>query len=210
MSLALGVRGGHSKMSLPVKHLRILSRFVAVAVVVSLIGLLAWKLFQGGSQLTASLERGETPTAPVFSLERLNAQPGELSLASYRGNIVVLNFWATWCGPCRDEMPLLQESWERLRGEGVIFVGINAESLRDDARAFLRRYGVTYPNVYDGKGWTLGRYGLTGYPETYFIDTRGRVRFRIGGAVRSAEELEDGIKLARRPLTMRDAAPNSP
>jgi cytochrome c biogenesis protein CcmG/thiol:disulfide interchange protein DsbE len=78
-------------------------------------------------------------------------------------------------------------------------VGVDVQDVRSDARAFMRHYDVTYPNVHDGTGWTIGRYGVTGYPETYFIDARGRVRYRIVGAVRTRNELDDAIKRARRP-----------
>jgi cytochrome c biogenesis protein CcmG, thiol:disulfide interchange protein DsbE len=70
------------------------------------------------------------------------------------------------------------------------------KDFRGDARRFIERYGVTYPNVYDGKGSTIGRYGVTGYPETYFIDAEGRVRYRIAGPVEDAEDVDDGIRRA--------------
>ncbi len=111
----------------------------------------------------------------------------------------MLNFWASWCGPCRDEMPLLQQGSQRWRDRDVVFVGIDAKDVRSDARRFLARYGVTYPNVYDGKGSMIGRYGVTGYPETYFIDRSGRVRYRIAGPVREASDIDDGIERALAP-----------
>ena len=85
----------------------------------------------------------------------------------------MLNFWASWCGPCRDEMPLLQAGSKRWQGKNVVFVGVDAKDFRGDARAFLERYGVTYPNVYDGKGSLIGRYGVTGYPGDV-LHRRGR------------------------------------
>jgi len=176
---------------------RLAAQGVAVAVVVALLGLLGWKLLQDESKVTAELSRGGTPVAPAFTLERLDRE-GELSLESLRGQAVVLNFWASWCGPCRDEAPILQEASERWRGKGVAFVGIDVKDFRGDARKFLERYGVTYPNVYDGKGSTVGRYGVTGYPETYFIDARGRVRWRIAGPVEDAADVDDGIRRALR------------
>ena len=112
--------------------------------------------------MTESLREGGTPVAPAFTLERLDGT-GELSLASLRGQAVVLNFWASWCGPCKEETPLLQAASE-LAGEGRDFVGVDVKDFRGDARDFLARYGVTYPNVYDGKGSTVGRYGVTGFP----------------------------------------------
>ena len=167
----------------------------AVGVVVALLGLLVWKIAQGESEVTKTLSRGGTPTAPAFSLERLNGS-GELSLASLSGKTVVLNFWASWCGPCKDETPLLQRGWGRWKGKNVVFVGVDVKDFRGDARSFLSRFGVTYPNVYDGKGSLVGRYGVTGFPETYFIDALGRVVYRIAGPVDEAGELDEGIERA--------------
>ena len=176
-------------------RVRLAAQGAAVAVVVALLGLLVWKVTRGESEVTSSLSRGGTPHAPAFTLERLDGK-GTLSLASLRGRAVVLNFWASWCGPCKDEAPLLQQASQRWRDKGVAFVGIDVKDFRGDAREFLERYGVTYPNVHDGKGSTIGRYGVTGYPETYFIDARGRVRYRIAGPVDDAQEVDDGIRRA--------------
>jgi cytochrome c biogenesis protein CcmG/thiol:disulfide interchange protein DsbE len=178
--------------------MRIGGQVAAIAVVTALLALLAWKLAQGESEVTAELGRGGTPQAPAWTLERLDGK-GDLALESLRGKTVVLNFWASWCGPCRDEMPLLQEGSQRWRDRNVVFVGIDAKDVRGDARRFLARYGVTYPNVYDGKGSMIGRYGVTGYPETYFIDRLGRVRYRIAGPVREASDIDDGIERALAP-----------
>jgi cytochrome c biogenesis protein CcmG/thiol:disulfide interchange protein DsbE len=177
-------------------RLRLGAQVVAVGFVVALLGLLVWKVAKGSdNDVTGALKEGGTPAAPAFSLERLDGD-GELALESLRGRAVVLNFWASWCGPCRDEMPLLEAGWQRWRDRDVAFVGIDVRDLRSDARDFLERYGVTYPNVYDGKGSMVGRYGVTGYPETYFIDARGRVVYRIAGQVAEAEDLDEGIERA--------------
>ncbi|MGZ8782529.1 MAG: TlpA family protein disulfide reductase [Gaiellaceae bacterium] len=179
-------------------RLRLGAQIAAVGVVAALLGLLAWKLAQGESEVTSELSRGGTPTAPQFTLERLDGK-GDLALASLRGQTVVLNFWASWCGPCKDEAPVLEDASKRWQGKGVAFVGVDVKDFRGDARDFLARYGVTYPNVYDGKGSTIGRYGVTGYPETYLIDARGRVRYRITGAVEDADEIDAAIRRARAP-----------
>ena len=179
-------------------RLRLGAQVAAVAVVVALLGLLGWKLAQGDSEVTSELARGGSPVAPAFTLERLDTS-GELTLASLRGKTVVLNFWASWCGPCRDEMPLLQAGSKRWEGKNVVFVGVDAKDDRGYARDFLERYGVTYPNVYDGKGSLIGRYGVTGYPETYFIDADGKVRHRIAGPVEEASDLDAGIRRALAP-----------
>ena len=172
---------------------------MAVGVVVALLGLLIWKVAKGDDNaVTSSLADGKLVAAPDFTLAKLDGS-GDLALESLRGKAVVLNFWASWCGPCKDETPLLQKGWERWQGKNVAFVGIDVKDFRSDARSFVRKFGVTYPNVYDGKGSTVGRYGVTGFPETYFIDPRGRVVFRIAGPVDEASELDDGIERALRP-----------
>ena len=176
-------------------RLRLGAQAVAVAVVAALLGLLIWKVAQGESEVTTELARGGTPAAPLFTLERLDGK-GDLALESLRGKTVVLNFWASWCGPCRDEMPLLQQGSERWRDRSVVFVGIDIDDLRSDARSFLERFGVTYANVYEGKSSTVGRYGVTGVPETYFIDAAGKIFYRIAGPVEDAADLDKGIRRA--------------
>jgi cytochrome c biogenesis protein CcmG/thiol:disulfide interchange protein DsbE len=177
-------------------RIRLAAQTAAVAVLVALLGLLVWKVTRGESEVTSQLSRGGTPAAPAFTLEKLDGS-GPLTLASLRGKAIVLNFWASWCGPCKDETPLLQAGWRRWRDRGVVFVGVDVKDFRGDARAFLARYDVTYPNVYDGKGSTVGRYGVTGFPETYFIDASGKVRYRIAGPVEDAAELDAAIARAR-------------
>ena len=174
------------------------AQVAAVATVLALLGLLVWKVAQGDSKVTSGLARGGTPTAPPFTLERLDGE-GEISLESLRGKTVVLNFWASWCGPCRDELPILEEGSKRWQARNVVFVGVDARDVRSDARSFLERYGVTYPNVYDGKGSLIGRYGVGAFPETYFVDPAGKVRWRIAGAVEEAADLDDGIERALKP-----------
>ena len=177
-------------------RVRLGAQVVAVGVVVALLGLLIWKVAKGDdSAVTSSLADGKAVPAPAFTLAKLDGS-GDLALESLRGKTVVLNFWASWCGPCKDETPLLQKGWQRWQGKDVVFVGIDVKDFRGDARSFVRRFGVTYPNVYDGKGSTVGRYGVTGFPETYFIDARGRVVYRIAGPVDEADELDDGIERA--------------
>lgn len=186
---------------------------MVVALVVGLFALLVWKtIFAGSSELTNAVRAGERPAAPAFELPviwnqnqtwprklRTRSDDGRVALAELRGYPVVLNFWASWCGPCKDEAPILEAASKRWAGK-VTFVGIDVKDFRGDARDFVERYAITYPNVYDGKGSTVGRYGVTGFPETYFVDAEGRVRYRIAGPVQSAEEIDDGIRRALAPL----------
>jgi cytochrome c biogenesis protein CcmG/thiol:disulfide interchange protein DsbE len=174
----------------------------AVGLVVLLLALLVWKLVDhNGGALAASAAKGEHPKAPDFTLERLNGS-GSLQLSRLRGKAVAVNFWASWCAPCKEEAPVLEQTWNDFRRRGLVVVGVDAQDLRPDARTFARRYGLTYPIVYDGPGASLGRYGVTGFPETYVIDRRGRVVQAFVGSVSSAEQqagLKEAVEEALRP-----------
>jgi cytochrome c biogenesis protein CcmG, thiol:disulfide interchange protein DsbE len=180
------------------RRAKIVLQAAAVSVVALLIVLLAWQVTseENTGGVASALAAGGTPPAPDFDLERLEGN-GRLRLSSLEGeNVVVLNFWASWCLPCKDEAPILQAGWERWRDRGVIFVGVDAQDFKSDALRFIERYGTTFPHVYDGRGSTLGRFGVTGFPETYFVDRRGRlVGERVQGPV-SAEQLDRNIELA--------------
>jgi cytochrome c biogenesis protein CcmG/thiol:disulfide interchange protein DsbE len=161
---------------------------VAIGLVVLLFALLLWSLLRSeGGDLAAAAARGERPRAPEFALERLDRE-GELRLSSLRGRAVVLNFWASWCIPCKEEAPFLERVWRERRGRGAVVVGLDAKDFRRDARAFMRRYGLTFPIVYDGPGDTLSRYGVTGFPETFVLDREGRVVEAFVGAIVGDEE----------------------
>jgi cytochrome c biogenesis protein CcmG/thiol:disulfide interchange protein DsbE len=174
---------------------------VALAGVAALLGLLVWKVAFGEEGGAADrLASGEQVAAPGFTLERLDGAGGTLSLEELRGKPLVVNFWASWCIPCKDEAPVLQETYERYRDQGLVVLGIDAQDFRKDARRFMERFGLTYPVVYDGKGSTHGKWGVTGFPETFFVDRQGNlVGERISGAVdveRNREAFERGIALA--------------
>jgi cytochrome c biogenesis protein CcmG/thiol:disulfide interchange protein DsbE len=106
----------------------------------------------------------------------------------------VINFWASWCIPCRHEAPLLVASARAHAGD-VAFLGVDVQDLKSDARGFLRKYHVNYVSVRDGPGGTYDDYGLTGLPETYYVDARGRLIGHYAGEV-SRAQLEAGIQAA--------------
>jgi cytochrome c biogenesis protein CcmG, thiol:disulfide interchange protein DsbE len=168
---------------------------VTVLIVAGLLGLLIWKVVHQDKGV--KLGGGRTPAAPAFALSRLDA-PGKLALASLRGKVVVLNFWASWCSPCKSEAPRLEAAWRRYREEGVVVLGVDGQDFSGDAKRFIRNHRITYPNVHDGPGNIGTKYGVTGYPETYFVDRRGRlVGNRVVGEV-SAAKLTAGIQRALR------------
>lgn len=129
--------------------------------------------------------------APAFDLETLDGR--RLTLAELRGSPIVLNFWASWCIPCREEAPLLTAADERFRQKGLRIVGVVYQDNSENARLFMDRYGQSYPGVLDPDGRTAIDYGVFGIPETFFIDARGIVRSRQLGAI-TAEDLERQIE----------------
>jgi cytochrome c biogenesis protein CcmG, thiol:disulfide interchange protein DsbE len=166
---------------------KLVAQALAVAGVAALLALLIWKVAQQESGVAPRVAAGERVLAPDFTLGRLEGD-GELSLRSLRGKVVVLNFWQTTCPPCEAEAPAFQRVWERYRDEGVVFLGVDFWDLDSDARRFLNRYGVTYPQVYDGPGKTLEPYGVLAAPETFFIDRRGQIVGHVRGEL-SEDEL---------------------
>jgi cytochrome c biogenesis protein CcmG, thiol:disulfide interchange protein DsbE len=134
-----------------------------------------------------------------------------LALDELRGIPVVLNFWASWCPPCRSEAPLLERAWRSLRAQGVVMLGLNMQDLTGDARDFMREFHVTYPNVRDESDDVAIDWGVAALPETFFVDARGRVVGHVIGAV-SDSQLRAGISAARsgRPVGARSGGDRRP
>jgi cytochrome c biogenesis protein CcmG/thiol:disulfide interchange protein DsbE len=167
----------------------------AVGLVVALLALLVWRVaFDDGGVAEKLKQSGRPVTAPAFTLPKLDGS-GDLTFASLKGKPLVINFWASWCVPCKEEAPLFEQAWKEHRDKGLVVLGIDAEDFRGDARQFVRKYGLTYPIVFDKAKGTIGDYGLTGYPETFFVSADGKVVAHAAGQVREAE-LRDGIRLA--------------
>lgn len=182
---------------------RLVAQGLAIAGVVALLGLLVWKVVAGDDGgAAARLAQGESVVAPELTLERLDEE-GTLSLADLRGKGIVVNFWASWCIPCKDEAPFLQEVYEANEERGLVVLGVDSQDFKQDARAFMERFGLTYPVVYDGKGSSLGAWGVVGFPETFFVNRDGElVGERIQGGVdveRNRETFDRGVELALAP-----------
>jgi cytochrome c biogenesis protein CcmG/thiol:disulfide interchange protein DsbE len=147
------------------------------------VGVLALILTQ---LLTPAPNSGSDPLvghpAPNFSLVMLRPDTGKsmLSLSNFKGKPVVLNFWASWCEPCKEELPLLESSWKQLQAQGkdVVFLGIDFQESSSDATSFLQQYGITYPAVLDANGSVAIKYGVTSLPQTIFISRNGTVTSR--------------------------------
>lgn len=159
---------------------------IAVLAVVAVVGLLVYGLASKGS---SGLALGEAaPSSPLPKLEG----GGSGSLAEYKGSWVLVNIWASWCVPCKQEAPTL-EKFQRLHGGPRFTVlGIDSRDLSGDGRGFVRRYGLTYPQLRDGDGGAAHEYGTTGVPENFLLDPRGRLQLHVVGPV-TEESLRDEV-----------------
>lgn len=183
--------------------------FVAVG---ALLALLTYGLATGAPDtgLDQRLARREAAPSPGFRLtvlergdvgSRMRAavepamRDGQLTGAELEGTPFVLNFWASWCNPCRVEAPRLERAWRAARARGVLFVGLNQQDLSGDAREFLREFDASYPNVRDPSNDTAIEWGVTGLPETFFVTARGNVVGHVVGAI-SDRQLRLGIEAA--------------
>ena len=145
---------------------------LAVALVVALfLGLLIWGL---GRQGAGTVGNAPVPlrSAPAFTLPLFDG--GTFDLAAARGQPVLINFWASWCIPCEEEAGALERASRTYQGQ-VLFLGVNVQDNEASARAFLKRFGVTYPNGRDASGEVAVEYGMSGVPESYFVARDGRL-----------------------------------
>jgi cytochrome c biogenesis protein CcmG, thiol:disulfide interchange protein DsbE len=189
-----------------------LGRWLVLVLVAGFLALLTYGLLSKGTddRIDQALASGRAATAPSFSLEVLDSgtlppriatpvSPAladrRLALGELRGMPVVLNLWASWCTPCREEAARLERGWRALGPRGVLFLGLDIQDVRGDGEGFIRKYGATYPSVREPGREVANSYGATGIPETYFIDRRGRVVAHVIGVV-SARQLAQGAVAA--------------
>jgi cytochrome c biogenesis protein CcmG/thiol:disulfide interchange protein DsbE len=152
-----------------------------------LVGLLAYGVAskRADRSIDATIAKGQRIDAPIRQLPVLGGQ-GESSLADYKGKVVVLNFWASWCKPCTEELPLLQKTQQSLAGKDATVLGANYENISDEALKFVRRYKLTYPSLRDRDGQFADKYGSRAFPETFVIDRRGKIAAQRRGPVDQA------------------------
>ena len=144
----------------------------------ALLGLLAWGFTREPKFIPTPLL---AKPAPAFSLTLF--QGTVLRLDELRGKVVFLNFWASWCPPCRAEARMLEAAWRGYKGQGVVFLGINIQDKEEAARKFLEEFDVTYPNGMDPGSKIAIDYGVWGLPETFIIDREGRITYKHVGAL---------------------------
>lgn len=140
---------------------------MAIVVTLAVIGLLGFRLIQVNQPALAS------GAAPAFAFATFEGQP--IGTAELRGKPVVLNFWASWCQPCRDEAPILQAVWQEYRTQGLMVVGVDYVDTEVEAKKYIQEFKITYPNGPDVGTRVSQAYHITGVPETYFITRDGKL-----------------------------------
>jgi cytochrome c biogenesis protein CcmG, thiol:disulfide interchange protein DsbE len=158
---------------------------VALAAVLALLALLAYGIVsnQTGQSIDSQLAAGKRPAAPDITLPRLSGGGPAVPLSSYRGKVVVLNFWASWCPPCKGEAPVLHRWQPRLTAKGGTIVGVDVLDVSSDAEKFVREHQLDFPHLRDQDGSRLKSFEIVGYPETIVLDRQGRIAATSRGAI---------------------------
>ncbi len=178
------------------KHRRRIIIFCVVSLInVVLLVLLLTQLLTPASNVASDPLIGHS--APNFTLTALHpdGSQSKLSLADFKGKPVLLNFWATWCAPCKEELPLLEKTWkqEQAQGRDVVFLGLDFQEGSSDAASFVRLYGISYQILLDTDGTATLQYGITGLPQTVFINRQGVVVSKVPGEL-STKTLASGLQ----------------
>jgi len=155
--------------------------------VVALLALLAYGVAQNrnGTSIDSELAAGKRPVPPSLTLPPLRGG-APVSLSSYRGKVVVLNFWASWCPPCKEEAPILARWQPRLMAQNGTIVGVDVLDVSSDAQHFIAEHKLAFPHLRDADGSRLKAFQVVGYPETVVLDRRGRVAALERGPVDAA------------------------
>ena len=152
---------------------------VTFAVILALLALLAWGLKKAQA---GPIERG---TAPGFSLTGYDGRT--FTLSELRGQVVIVNFWASWCPPCREEAAYLEQTWRKYDGKGVVFVGVDWVDTQKEALAYIKEFDITYINGPDIGTRAAQAYNIKGVPETFYVAKNGELRGVQIGPLKSPE-----------------------
>jgi cytochrome c biogenesis protein CcmG/thiol:disulfide interchange protein DsbE len=163
---------------------------VFVLILLAFILLLAARLIQ-----TNQSEQRADGLAPDFAFTTFEGET--ITSADLRGKGVVLNFWASWCDPCRDEAALLEETWRREQEQGIVFIGLDYLDQEPAAKGYLDEFGITYPNGPDLQSAAARRYGIKGVPETFFIDPQGNITDIVIGPIVSQAKMDEYLAKIR-------------
>ena len=161
--------------------------FAVTLGVLALLGLLGFGVISKGS---GTLQEGDP--IPTTELPVLNSEDTG-SVADYRGKWVLVNVWASWCAPCRDEAPDIERFYRRYRGDNFEVLGIDTQDSSASAQEFVDEFGLTYPQLHDGSGDYAEELKTTGVPENFLVDPDGNVALAVRGPV-TAELLEQQVK----------------
>jgi cytochrome c biogenesis protein CcmG/thiol:disulfide interchange protein DsbE len=170
---------------------------VAAVIALLVVGLLNRGV---GDRIDDALADGERPEAPAMSLPLLVDHPDlgpegtEVTLEQFEGRPVVVNFWASWCVPCRTEAPVLEGIWDDYKDQGVVILGVDTQDLTGNARDFIDEVGMTYPSVRDGTDGTERDFEVTGVPETFVVDRDGLIALHFRGPVDDPAQITTALE----------------
>ncbi|MFQ5682021.1 MAG: TlpA family protein disulfide reductase [Candidatus Binatia bacterium] len=154
---------------------------VTLGIILPLIGILAYGFNRDPRYIPSPLIGRQ---AAPFTLALFDGK--KLRLEDLRGKVVFLNFWSSWCPPCRAEARDLETAWQKLKDEDIVFLGIEIQDTEKNGRAFIREFNITYPNGRDASGKIAIDYGVWGIPESFFIDPEGRITYKHAGSIETS------------------------
>jgi cytochrome c biogenesis protein CcmG/thiol:disulfide interchange protein DsbE len=165
---------------------------ITFAIIAPILALLAYGFQRNAHYINTPLIAKQ---AAPFTLTLFDGK--RVTLADLRGKAIFLNFWASWCEPCRAEAKDLEAAWQRLKDKNMVFLGVALQDSDENSRGFVQEFGLTYPNGRDDSGKIAVDYGVWGIPETFFIDPQGRITYKhVGGisAAMVAGKLDDALR----------------
>ena len=165
---------------------------LVIVIVGGVVGLLAYGFTRDARYIQSPLIAKQ---AAPFTLTLFDGKV--IRLEDFRGKVVFLNFWASWCIPCRAEAKTLEAAWQKHKDRGVVFLGIDIQDKEEDARTFMKEFGITYLNGRDASGKIAVDYGVWGIPESFFIDGQGRITYKHAGEIGAqtiAAKLDEAVR----------------